>query len=71
MRTLALAAATAVIMSMQLAAVARADDTTVIRKDGADTSTTVVKKHDDINLFPVPHSEENKVIIHRDQGMDD
>ena len=31
------------------------------------SSTTVVKKHDDINLLPVPHPEEKKVIIHKDQ----
>jgi hypothetical protein len=65
-----MATAAAVIMSVQLAAVARADDTTIIRKDQPDTSTTVVKKHDDVNLLPIPHTEEKKVIIHKDHDMD-
>lgn len=69
MRSLALAA-TAAVISMQLAAVARADETTIIRKDQPDTSTTVVKKHDELNLLPVPHTEEKKTIIHRDHDMD-
>jgi hypothetical protein len=66
MRTMILMA-TAALMTVQIAASARADETTIIKKDQpADSSTTVIKKRDDINLLPVPHTEEKKVIIHKD-----
>ena len=67
MRTTVLAVATALVLSFQMAASVRAEDTTVIKKDSPEgSSTTIVKKHDDINLLPVPHPEEKKVIIHKD-----
>jgi hypothetical protein len=44
--------------------VVRADDTTVIKRDNdGDRSTTVIKKRDDVNVLPVPHVEEKKTII--------
>jgi hypothetical protein len=66
MRTVILATTAALIMSVQMVATAKAEDTTVIKKDVPEGSTTVIKKHDDTNLLPVPHREEKKVIIHKD-----
>jgi len=67
MRKLILAAAAAGIIAAPMAVPAQAEDTTVIKKDRPE-STTVIKKHDDINVLPVPHTEEKKVIIHKDHG---
>jgi hypothetical protein len=68
MRTIILAAGAALILSVQVAAVAKADETTVIRHDHPDdSSTTVIKKREGVDLLPIPHpTEEKKVIIHRD-----
>jgi hypothetical protein len=46
MRPLFLAAAAALLMSTQMAAMVKADEMTVIRKDSEDGSTTVIKKHE-------------------------
>jgi hypothetical protein len=70
MRTVILAVAAAAVMSIQMAAPVKAEDTTVIKKDVPEDSTTVIKKRDDINLFPIPHPEEKKVIIHKDNDDD-
>ena len=66
MRRIILAVAAAAIISAPMAIPAQAEDTTIIKKDQPEGSTTVIKKHDDINLLPVPHTEEKKVIIHKD-----
>ncbi len=73
MRPIILATNVALVLSLQLAAsAARAEDTTVIQKDQpSHSSTTVIKKHDDINLFPIPHPEEKKVIIHKEHPEDE
>jgi len=72
MRPIILATSAALVLSLQLAAsAARAEDTTVIQKDQPRDSTTVIKKRDDINLFPIPHPEEKKVIIHKDRPEDE
>jgi hypothetical protein len=48
----------------------KAEDTTVIKKDNeADRSKTVIKKKNDVNLLPVPHTE-RKTIIKKDQDHD-
>ena len=45
----------------------RADDTTVIKRDnGEDSSTTVIKKRDEVAPLPVPHTEERKTIIKKE-----
>jgi hypothetical protein len=67
MRKIIFAAAAAAIIGAPMAMpTAHAEDTTIIKKDRPDDSTTVIKKRDDINLLPVPHPEEKKVIIHKD-----
>jgi hypothetical protein len=65
MRAFALTAAGALLISAQLAAtVARADDTTVIRHGDDHGSTTVIKKTPEVRVLPVPHPDNEKVIIH-------
>jgi hypothetical protein len=54
-----------------MAATAKAEDTTIIRKDQPEDSTTIIKKRDDINLLPIPHTEEHKTIIRKDRSDDD
>jgi hypothetical protein len=67
MRKVLLATVAAVIVTAPLASTVKAEDTTVIKKDGdADHSTTVIKKRDDLNLLPVPHTEEKKTIIKKE-----
>lgn len=69
MRSVILAAAAALILSAQIATVAKADETTVIRKDRPyeGSSTTVIKKREGVDLLPIPHrTEEKKLIIHRE-----
>jgi hypothetical protein len=60
MRILMLAAAAALVLSVQMAPVAKADETTVIKRDTPyGDNKTIIKKED----RPM---EEKKVIIHRD-----
>lgn len=68
MRSIVLATAAALILSTQLVASAKAEDTTVIKKDNdAGESTTVIKKHEDRPFVAVPSTQtEKKVIIHKD-----
>jgi hypothetical protein len=69
-----LVTAAAFLMSAQFAVTARAEDTTIIKKDqpaDSDSTTTIVKKRDDINLLPVPHTEEHKTIIKKEHDHDE
>jgi hypothetical protein len=67
MRKLIFAAMATAILSASMTLVVRADDTTVIKRDNdGDRSTTVVKKRDDVNVLPVPHVEEKKTIIKKE-----
>jgi hypothetical protein len=68
MRTLILAAAAALVLSVQMAPLAQAEDTTVIKKDTPyGDSKTVIKKHEGpVFDRAVPPVEEKKVIIHHD-----
>ena len=62
MRTLVLAATAALVLSVQMAALAKADDTTIIKRDTPfGESKTIIKKD-----TPPPVVDEKKVIIHRD-----
>jgi len=64
MRKVMLATVAAIIATAPLASAVKAEDTTVIKKDGdTDRSTTVIKKREQLNLLPVPHTEEKKTII--------
>lgn len=67
MHKLILAMVGAAILAAPMASVAKAEDTTVIKKDNdADRSKTVIKKDYDVNMLPVPHTEEHKTIIKKD-----
>jgi hypothetical protein len=68
MRTLMLAAAAALVLSVQMASLAKAEDTTVIKRDTPyGDSKTVIKKHEGPTVYhAVPPVEEKKVIIHHD-----
>jgi len=65
MRKLILGMAAVAIITAPMATVVKAEDTTVIKRDG-DGDKTVIKKRDDVNLLPVPHVEEKKTIIKKD-----
>lgn len=64
MRKIILATAAAAIMCAPMASAVRAEDsTTVIKRDNdGDSSKTVIKKKDDVNLLPVPHTEQKTII---------
>jgi hypothetical protein len=68
MRILMLAAAAALVLSVQMASFAKAEDTTVIKKDTPyGDSKTVIKKHEGPPFDHAgPPVEEKKVIIHHD-----
>jgi hypothetical protein len=67
MRKIILATMAAAIITAPMATVVKAEDTTVIKKDNdGDRSTTVIKKRDDVNMLPVPHTEEKKTIIKKE-----
>lgn len=64
MRKLILATTGIVILAAPMASAVKAEDTTVIKRDNdADRSKTVIKKDSDVNMLPVPHTEEHKTII--------
>lgn len=67
MRKLILAALAVVVLGAPVGQAVRADDTTVIKRDnGEDSNTTVIKKRDQAAPLPVPHTEEKKTIIKKE-----
>jgi hypothetical protein len=66
MRKLIFATLAAAIVTAPLASAVKAEDTTIIKKDDGDRSTTVIKKRDDVNVVPVPHTVEKKTIIKKE-----
>jgi hypothetical protein len=66
MRNLIFATLAAALIGAPMVTVAHAEDTTVIKHDGDTDSKTVIKKKDDVNLLPVPHTEEKKTIIKKE-----
>jgi hypothetical protein len=67
MRKLFLATVALMIVGAPLGQAVRADDTTVIKRDnGEDSNTTVIKKRDEVAPLPVPHTEEKKTIIKKE-----
>jgi hypothetical protein len=57
--------AAAAIITAPMATLVKAEDTTVIKRDN-DADTTVIKKKDEVKVLPVPHVEEKKTIIKKD-----
>jgi hypothetical protein len=67
MRKLILAAVATVLLGAPVGQAVRADDTTIIKRDNdGDQSKTVIKKRDEVNPLPVPHTEEKKTIIKKE-----
>ena len=67
MRKLIFVTIAATIMVGPLATAVYAEDTTVIKHDNdGDSSKTVIKKKEDVNVLPVPHTEEKKTIIKKE-----
>jgi hypothetical protein len=65
MHKLILATMAAVIVTAPMTAAVKAEDTTVIKRDD-DSDKTVIKKREQLNVLPVPHTEEKKTIIKKD-----
>jgi hypothetical protein len=71
MRKLILTIVAVVVLGAPVGQAVRADDTMVIKRDNdADQSTTVIKKKDEVNPLPVPHVEEKKTIIKKEEDKD-
>jgi hypothetical protein len=64
MRKILLAVAATALMAAPLATVVKAEDTTVIKRDG--DSKTVIKKEDHLNVVPLPHEEHKTTVIKKD-----
>ena len=65
MRKLILATAAAALLAAPMATAVRAEDTTVIKRHD-DGDKTIIKKRDEPAVLPVPHVEEHKTIIKKD-----
>jgi hypothetical protein len=70
MRALVFVTATALVMSIQMVASAKAEATTVIKKDNDAGQTTVIKKQEEDRPFLAAPTTEKKVIIHKDRDDD-
>jgi hypothetical protein len=67
MRKLILGTLAVVVIGAPVGQAVRADDTTVIKRDNdGDSNTTVIKKREDVAPLPVPHTEEKKTIIKKE-----
>jgi hypothetical protein len=61
MRTLIFICVAAALVIAPMTSIVRADDTTVIKRDN-EGDKTVIKKRDELNVAPVPHTEEKTII---------
>jgi hypothetical protein len=61
MRTLIFTCVAAALVIAPMTSIVRADDTTVIKRDN-EGDKTVIKKRDEFNVAPVPHTEEKTII---------
>ncbi len=67
MRKLILATIALIVIGAPVGQAVRAEDTTVIKRDNdVDSNTTVIKKRDEVAPLPVPHTEEKKTIIKKE-----
>ncbi len=62
MRKLVLTCIAATLITAPLAGIAKAEDTTIIKRDHRDGDRTVIEKRDELNILPVPHTEEKTII---------
>lgn len=61
MRKLIFTCIAAALVTAPMASVVKAEDTTVIKRD-RDGDKTVIKKRENLNVLPVPHTEEKTII---------
>src|SRR5690242_12669911 len=66
MRKMLVALTAAAVMAVPFATVVKAEDTTVIKRDG--DSKTVIKKKEanDVKVLPVPHEEHRTTVIKKE-----
>ena len=64
MRKILLVLAATAVMTAPMITAVRAEDTTVIKRDG--DSKTVIKKDNDVNVLPVPHEEHRTTVIKKE-----
>lgn len=64
MRKILLALTATAIMAVPFATAVKAEDTTVIKRDG--DSKTVIKKESEPKVLPVPHEEHNTTVIKKE-----
>jgi hypothetical protein len=64
MRKILLALAATAVMAAPFATVVKAEDTTIIKRDG--DSKTVIKKQNDVKILPVPHEEHRTTVIKKE-----
>jgi hypothetical protein len=65
MRKLIFTCIATALATAPMASIVKAEDTTIIKRD-SDGDKTVIKKRDELNVLPVPHTEE-KTIIKKDR----
>jgi hypothetical protein len=51
----------AALVVAPVAGIVKAEDTTIIKRD-REGDKTVIKKRDELNVLPVPHTEEKTII---------
>jgi hypothetical protein len=61
MRKLVLTCIAVALITAPRAGIVKAEDTTVIKRD-RDGDRTVVEKKQELNILPVPHTEEKTII---------
>jgi hypothetical protein len=61
MRKLIFTCIAATLVTAPMVSVVKAEDTTVIKRD-RDGDKTVIKKRENLNVLPVPHTEEKTII---------
>jgi hypothetical protein len=63
MRKLIFTCIAATLVAAPMTTVVKAEDTTVIKRDrDGEGDKTVIKKREELNVLPVPHTEEKTII---------
>ena len=63
MRKLIFTCIAATLVAAPMTTIVKAEDTTVIKRDqDGDRDKTVIKKREELNVAPVPHTEEKTII---------
>jgi hypothetical protein len=61
MRKFVFTCVAAALLAAPMASIVKAEDTTIIKRD-SEGDKTVIKKRDELNVLPVPHTEEKSII---------